>query len=481
MNCWGYINNICKIAIFWGAILSPEIFGQHSDDKRQVLRNFAGIETTQPKSILKPESLADLQKIIVSAKEDKLAPLVPLGALHSWSQVFKQDYGSAIDMGLLVIDPRLNDDGSVTASANMSIGDLHEFLAKNDRALPYSPMAMTATLVGLTATGSHGSHFEQGHFFELVKEFKLLDGHGRYVTINEEGLWVYSHHLQAYELCQADPNLLVIARKHLGCLGIIYEISLKTVPAFDLQMVQTIEEESAVLENDLSRFKQHFEHSYSADIMWFPRLHKMVMRSFNPSEKKHIPFSKKDKRKKKIRSKSSKYAFRLVTAMPKLASISSRMALKTFKPMTRIGESYKVGNYLPSEPQKNSKLQDMEYGLPYNKLEESITIIQENSENYRNPLPIYLRRCGDLLYVEFLWLDGFKKGEDTARQLESDFVANFGGLAMPHDGKKYFINPWKRKSISYENSFQRLRGYLDPFDLFLTSYKQDYFAGHGPE
>ena len=447
---------------------------------QQKLVNFAGVESSEPSKILVPENLGQLQDIILRAKDEGLTPLVPLGALHSWSRVFKQDYGSAIDMSLLVEDPKFNEDNTVTASANMSIGALHKFLKSKERALPYSPMAMTATLVGLTATGSHGSHYQEGHFFELLTEFKLVDGLGQLVKIDHQGLWIYSNYLDAYELCQKGEDVLRIARKHLGCLGVVYEMTIRTVPAFDLQMDQTIEKEEEVFEDELKRFKQHFDRNYSADIMWFPRLSKMIMRAFNPSHKKHVPFNKKDRRKKKFRSKSAKFSFRLVTAIPMLASFSSRMALNTFKPMVRVGESQKIGNYLPSEPVENSRLQDMEYALPYQYADQVIKIIQENSKDYSNPLPIYIRRCGDLLYVEFLWLDGFKKGEITARKLESDFVKHFGAMAMPHDGKKYFINPWKRKGLAYKQAFARLRKHLDPSDLFLTDYKQDYFNGLVP-
>ena len=475
MGFYHNIKNFLVYAVVPVFFINSLLYGKELGKKTYKLKNFAGIDYSLPDEVHRPESLDALRNLIVNSRQEGMTPIVPLGALHSWSPVFKQKNGAAIDMSQLVIEPKLNDDGSVIASANMSIGALHDFLSTQGRALPYSPMAMTATLVGLTATGSHGSHFKEGHFYQLVKEFKLIDGLGRFVKIDQHGLWVYSDFLGAYELCQRGKELLQLTRKHLGCLGVIYELSLKTVPALDMEMNQTIEGEASVLADNLARFKEHFDSNYSADIMWFPRLEKMIMRSFNPSKEERIPFSKKDKRRKKVQSRSAKFAFRLITLMPHLAGFSSKLALNTFKPMKRVGASYKVGNYLPSEPGENSRLQDMEYALPYHFSEEVIKIIKANSKHYLNPLPIYLRRCGDIIYVEFLWLEGFKKGEKTARQLESDFVKKFSAMAMPHDGKKYFINPWKRKSREYTDKFHRLRHYLDPFDLFLTSYKKLYF------
>ena len=56
-------------------------------------------------------------------------------------------------------------------------------------------------------------------------------------------------------------------------------------------------------------------------------------------------------------------------------------------------------------------------------------------------------------------------------------IEEFGGGAMPHEGKLYFQNPWNRVPTDKQKAFMDLKSELDPNQLFFNQYMRRYFAG----
>lgn len=468
-------NKLTRLSLLWTLTLtsnlSRAVYGKHNPSE---LKNYAGLQTSTPSTIEMPNNLEELQQLIREANIYKPTPIVALGALHSWSKVFKQDKGTAINLSKMATPPTVDADGVVHASGNMTIGSFHQYLTSQNRAVPYTPQAATATLAGVIATGSHGAHITQGHFYELVTEIKLVDGKGRLIKIDRSGLWLQQTP-QTYQLVFKDDKILPTAVKHYGCLGVIYELGIQTVEQFDLKLSQTTVKENEATENDYLVLNNHFLNSRSADVIWFPSEEKMVLRSFTPTTEARIPFSKSDKRRKKMASKNAKNYLWLVSHVPFITPITNLLAANFFSPMVRIERSDTIATYIPNESRKNSKIYELEYGLPFDQLPEVLSILKSNLKNYRNPFPIYLRRCGPVLYVEMLWPKNFPKGESIAKKIEKTFVESFEEQAMPHEGKKFYIASWPRKDPAYTQKFAELRKYLDPNNIFSTKYRENFF------
>jgi FAD/FMN-containing dehydrogenase len=94
-------------------------------------------------------------------------------------------------------------------------------LALNGEALPILGSISQQSVAGAVATGTHGSSLVHGNLSSLVLGARLISGEGSLVEIGP-----------------ADERLDGV-RVHLGALGAITEVTLRTEPAFDL--VETAE------------------------------------------------------------------------------------------------------------------------------------------------------------------------------------------------------------------------------------------------
>lgn len=143
-----------------------------------------------------------------------------VGAGHSWSPIAApEDVAVTLD-GLHGVTQW--GDGWVRVRAGTRLRHLYRALAARGLALPIVASIAQQSAAGAVATGTHGSSLVHGNLSSLVLGARMVTGDGSVVEIGGD-----DEHLDA-------------VRVHLGALGPVTELTLRTEPAFHL--AETVEE-----------------------------------------------------------------------------------------------------------------------------------------------------------------------------------------------------------------------------------------------
>ena len=145
-----------------------------------------------------------------------------VGAGHSFSRVAAPDDEA---MSLDLLQGRFEVDrgaGTVTVPGGMRLRDLSAGLLREGLSLPIVGSIQAQTVAGAIATGTHGSSLTHGNLSGLVTRLRIVTGTGDVMTIDD-----------------GDPRLSG-ARVHLGALGVVTAVTLRTRRAVLLH--QTIEQ-----------------------------------------------------------------------------------------------------------------------------------------------------------------------------------------------------------------------------------------------
>lgn len=188
-------------------------------------------ETWYPEKIFTPDNLADLQEIIFQAKAENI-PIHVLGSGHSINDI-------AVTSSYMIRTEKLcrvlnidKENLSIRVEGGIKIHDLLDVLIKEGLTLPNQGYITEQSIAGCIATSTHGSG-QTGSFSSFVESIELIDGNG---TI---------HFLDP----KKTPHLFSAACVHLGCLGVIYALTLKCTPLFKLEIVKEMDNLENVLQN----------------------------------------------------------------------------------------------------------------------------------------------------------------------------------------------------------------------------------------
>ncbi len=106
------------------------------------------------------------------------------------------------------------------------------------------------SIAGAVSTATHGTGAGLGNIATRVVGLELVTGDGCIRRADET----------------TDPDLLRVARVGLGALGILTEVTLRCVPAFNLHAVETIEP----LADVLADFESVMRSTDHVEFYWFP-------------------------------------------------------------------------------------------------------------------------------------------------------------------------------------------------------------------
>jgi L-gulonolactone oxidase len=157
----------------------------------------------------RPSSEAEIVDLVRSAGGSTIRVV---GAGHSWSPIAApEQIAVTLDDHAQVVSL---DDATVTIDAGMRLEHLLAHLRERGRTLAIVGSIAKQSLAGAIATGTHGSSLTHGNLASLVERMRLVDGRGN-----------------VHELT---GDRLAAARVHLGALGIVSQLTLRTVPQFAL-------------------------------------------------------------------------------------------------------------------------------------------------------------------------------------------------------------------------------------------------------
>jgi L-gulonolactone oxidase len=206
--------------------------------------NWAGDQSCQPAAVARPRTREELTEAIAAAVQAG-RKLSVAGSGHSFTEAAMTD-GTMLRIealkGVIDADPA---SGLVKVGAGTVLADLNEELARLGLAMENLGDIDRQTIAGAISTGTHGTGARLRNISAQVEglELVLADGSVRQFS------------------AATHPSLLRAARVGVGALGAIAAVTLRCVPAFTLDRVDTSRPREQVLDSfqESADANDHFE------------------------------------------------------------------------------------------------------------------------------------------------------------------------------------------------------------------------------
>ncbi len=366
-----------------------------------------------------------------------------VGAGHSFTPaVLTDDVMVSLQRMTRVLDVD-STSGHVRIEAGISLHELNLRLAEHGRALENLGDIDVQSIAGATQTGTHGTGATLRNISASIVSLQLVTGTGDVVELSED----------------SDPDGWRAARVGLGALGIVTEMTLRTVPAFVLHGVDSPGRMIDVLEriDELAGANEHFE------FYLFPHSDRAQTRINNrterpPKERSHLGAYMNDIfLVNHVFGLTQRVAKRFPRSVPRV----NRFVAAAWGKSERIESSYKIF----SSP-RLVRFVEMEYAIPRHHVRDAVTKVHEvaSRADLAVSFPIEVR----FVAADDAFLSP-ASGRDTAyvavhvyrgmefdryfREVEAVMDAYEG---RPHWGKRHY------------QTAEVLRGRYPDFDRFLT-------------
>ena len=405
-------------------------------------KNWSGSQTSAA-AMANPGTVAQLQSLVRGAS----GVLRPVGAGHSFTPLVT---GSSQILRLdqlerpTVISSR---PGRARVNANARLHELSAALGDKGQAFRNLGDINVQTLAGAMSTATHGTGRDMPCIAAEMTSAQLLTGSGDVIEIRGEDL----------------PGVQV----SLGLLGILLEIELNTVPAFNLRRrvgVRSFEQLLGQMHNNWTEHRCY-------EFFLLPHSGKGVQISHDVTEaapgKSPLDLDALGLQVMKIAS-----ALRRVHPALQRQALALMMVLQGEEDY--VGESWRV---LSSS--REMRFNEMEYHLPPGAAEAVLREINSLVET-RHPevwFPIEVRQTAG----DSAWLSPFQGGPRVSVAVHMHGGQNYAGFfrdcesifraagGRPHWGKLHGLKRQDLEALYPDlGKFDELRARLDPKDLFLS-------------
>ena len=230
---------------------------------KKTWRNWSREHSARPTARHAPDDVAALQAVVREAARAG-ARLKVVGSGHSWSDIARPEQALLSLERLNRIQHVDTARGLVTVDAGIQLKTLNAALHQHGLALPVLGSIAEQTLAGATATGTHGTGSRFGNLCTLVEALELVTADGERVTCSES----------------VRPELFSAARCGLGALGVVTSLTLRCVPAFRLECVETVCDWDTTLEH-LDEIVDAADH---VKLWWIPHTDKFLVTSLRRTD-----------------------------------------------------------------------------------------------------------------------------------------------------------------------------------------------------
>jgi L-gulono-1,4-lactone dehydrogenase len=241
---------------------------------RRDWRNHTGNQGIDPLQVIEPTTLEELVKIVQDAERESCT-VRAVGSGHSWSDV-------ALTRGFLILPTslakpleleadllrsgRAASEHLVRVEGGMRIRELNAHLDGLGLALRNMGGYDGQTIAGVISTSTHGSGLRFGPITDDVRSLDVVaSGGSRYRIEPADGITDparFADRRPGWKLLQND-NAFNAARVGMGCLGVIYSVTLAVQNKFYLREVRTMstwkEVRAQLLDGALLRDNRHCE------------------------------------------------------------------------------------------------------------------------------------------------------------------------------------------------------------------------------
>jgi FAD-linked oxidoreductase len=216
-------------------------------------RNWAGNQRCEPRAVVRPRGEDELRGAVRRAAEEGLTVRV-VGAGHSFTPLVVTD-GYLVDLRDHAEVVRVDRSArTATVQAGMPLHRLSEVLAGHGLALENLGDIAYQSIAGATQTATHGTGARFRNLSGAIVGMRLIAGDGSVVDAGRG----------------ADAEALDAARVGLGALGLVSEVTLRCVPAFNLHAVERPEPVDDLLDrlDDEVDGNDHFEFFWIPNTRW---------------------------------------------------------------------------------------------------------------------------------------------------------------------------------------------------------------------
>jgi FAD-linked oxidoreductase len=421
--------------------------------------NWAGDQACRPAVIASPGSREELSEAITAATTAGRKVSIA-GSGHSFTEAALTD-GTLLRIealrGVLDADPG---SGLVRVGGGTVLADLNEELARIGLAMENLGDIDRQTIAGAISTGTHGTGAKLRNISAQVEglELVLADGSARSLS------------------AATHPELLRAARVGVGALGAIAAVTLRCVPAFTLDRVDTPRPREQVLDS----FQESADANDHFELFTFPYADSALVLERNRTEAPPRPRGRVGAYLNDVVLENwalealSTTGKRFPGAIPSLSRLAGRLASgsRTVDRSDRVFAN-----------DRRVRFTEMEYGVPREHGPEAARRVVEWVRSNRYPVffPIEMRvAAGDDALLSpsherdtaYIAVHQYR-GMEWRPYFEAveEIMASYGG--RPHWGKRHFQTAATLAPLYPEwAAFQRARDELDPGRTFSNEYAE---------
>lgn len=410
------------------------------DDLVSAWTNWVGNQAFQPRGVVAVSDESQVQEEIVKAAAGGYR-VRTFGTGHSFTPIVETDVllDTEAMRGITAIDQQ---GLMVTARPKTTIGDFGEPLWESGLALANQGDIDTQAIAGAVATATHGSGRRHGNFSAVMAGARLVDGQGNLVVVSST----------------SNAELLPAVQTSIGLLGIMTELTISVVPAYELHA-----------RTDILRFDEMMER-FDSDIEEFRHYGFFWMPTDESARLYNLEGAGADdcvvKRYREVPVGSSR------EGLPNHMRDGHQ----------RVGRSYEI---YPMVYDPN--FHEVEYFLP---IEDSKEILKAMRELMLGWLPLSLYPLEiRVVASDQAWMSPNYQRDNLVVSISGEpgkdywpylmacdaLFAEFGG--RPHWGKLHFMTAERLASLfpRYED-FLQIRRRLDPNGIFLNTHLEPLFA-----
>jgi FAD-linked oxidoreductase len=350
------------------------------------------------------------------------------------------------------------DGNDVTVQAGIRLRDLNDELHERGLAIPNLGDINVQSIAGATATATHGTGVAFPNISTNIVALELVTGDGAVVRADEDH----------------EPELLRVARVGIGALGIVTEVTLRCVPAFNLRAVETIE----VLADVVADFGNVMRSTDHVEFYLMPGARRCQVKRNTRTDEPARPQSRAGYVRDKWIGENLAFGTvcRVGRRFPSLAPKVAKLVMSAASERELVDRSDRVF----CSP-RHVHFVEMEYGIPFDAVPDAIGRIVELTSRLPYPpmFPIEVRSSkGD--DIPLSTGNGRESGWIAVHQYVGvPYEAYFQGVeeimndygGRPHWGKLHFQTASTLAHRYPEwDTFQAWRAKLDPSGTFRNAY-----------
>jgi len=421
--------------------------------------NWAGDQSCRPAEVVRPRSREELGEAIAAAAAAGRRVSVA-GSGHSFTEAALTD-GTMVRVDALagVLDAD-RESGLVRVGGGTVLSELNEELARLGLAMENLGDIDRQTIAGAISTGTHGTGARLRNISAQVVEMELVLADG---GVRELG-------------ADADPRLLRAARVGVGALGAISAVTLRCLPAFVLERVDSPRPREEVLDG----FERSAEANDHFELFTFPYADNALVLERNRADGPPRP-----------RGRVAAYLNDIVLENWALAALSAtgRAIPRAIPALSRLAGRLASGSRTVDRSdrvfanERRVRFTEMEYGIPREHAAEAARRVIEWVRSNRYPVffPIEMRvAAGDDAFLSpsherdtaYIAVHQYR-GMEWRPYFEAveEIMDSYGG--RPHWGKRHFQTA-ETLAPRYPAwaDFQHAREELDPSRVFTNEYAE---------